>query len=233
MVESLPAFRFGALTGQKEGLECAVCLNRFEPAEVLRLLPKCKHGFHVECVDVWLEAHSTCPLCRVRVHPEDVLLLCDPKPERVDLDPQPEPEQPAAVRLPRRISGRHSSAGEKSSKNPTLLQVVVQSDHGGNVTTERRKDSLLLTENTAEREEFERRYSHRIIVSGKQQQQQQRWSDLRPSDLLFVRSDLLLQQQPNCRSASSLRSVSEITAVSRSLGVGTRTALRHGNGAST
>ncbi|ONK69607.1 uncharacterized protein A4U43_C05F24750 [Asparagus officinalis] len=87
IVNSLPVFRFGSLTGHKEGLECAVCLNRFEPAEVLRLLPKCKHGFHVECIDTWLEAHATCPLCRVRVQPEDVLLVFDPKP-----DPDPAAE---------------------------------------------------------------------------------------------------------------------------------------------
>ena len=31
VVESLPVFRFGALRGQKAGLECAVCLGRFEP----------------------------------------------------------------------------------------------------------------------------------------------------------------------------------------------------------
>lgn len=77
VIESLPIFRFGSLSGQKEGLECAVCLNRFEPTEVLRLLPKCKHAFHVECVDTWLDAHSTCPLCRYRVDPEDVLLVED------------------------------------------------------------------------------------------------------------------------------------------------------------
>ena len=33
IIESLPVFRFGALRGEKDGLECAVCLNRFEPAE--------------------------------------------------------------------------------------------------------------------------------------------------------------------------------------------------------
>jgi hypothetical protein len=70
-VESLPVFRFGTLRGEKEGLECVVCLGRFDPSEALRLPPKCRHGFHVECVDTWLDAHSTCP------H-EDVLLLSEP-----------------------------------------------------------------------------------------------------------------------------------------------------------
>ncbi|KNA04688.1 hypothetical protein SOVF_197360 [Spinacia oleracea] len=32
--------------------------------EKARLLPKCNHGFHVECIDMWFQSHSTCPLCR-------------------------------------------------------------------------------------------------------------------------------------------------------------------------
>ncbi|KAG5080935.1 hypothetical protein JHK86_005000 [Glycine max] len=47
VLESLPVFRFGSLRGQKNGLDCAVCVARFEDPEVLRLLPKCKHAFHV------------------------------------------------------------------------------------------------------------------------------------------------------------------------------------------
>ncbi|CAJ1971674.1 unnamed protein product [Sphenostylis stenocarpa] len=70
LLESLPVFQFGSLKGQ-HSLDCAVCLAVFEDSEVLRLLPKCRHAFHVECVDVWLHAHSTCPLCRYKVEPDE------------------------------------------------------------------------------------------------------------------------------------------------------------------
>ncbi|CAI9267888.1 unnamed protein product [Lactuca saligna] len=63
-IESLPFFRFSSLKGSKEGLECVVCLSKFEDSEVLRLLPKCRHAFHMNCIDQWLESHSSCPLCR-------------------------------------------------------------------------------------------------------------------------------------------------------------------------
>ncbi|GAY60312.1 hypothetical protein CUMW_201010 [Citrus unshiu] len=53
----------------KDGLECAVCLSELEDGEKARLLPKCNHGFHVECIDMWFQSHSTCPLCR---NPVDV-----------------------------------------------------------------------------------------------------------------------------------------------------------------
>ncbi|KAJ7553354.1 hypothetical protein O6H91_06G095200 [Diphasiastrum complanatum] len=47
--------------------ECAVCLNFFKDNEVLRLLPSCMHGFHLHCIELWLQSHSTCPLCRRNV----------------------------------------------------------------------------------------------------------------------------------------------------------------------
>ncbi|OIW02499.1 hypothetical protein TanjilG_05092 [Lupinus angustifolius] len=48
----------------KDGLECTVCLSEIVEGEITRLLPKCNHGFHVYCIDMWFHSHSTCPLCR-------------------------------------------------------------------------------------------------------------------------------------------------------------------------
>lgn len=48
----------------KDGLECVVCLCEVSEGEKARFLPKCNHGFHVECIDTWFQSHSTCPLCR-------------------------------------------------------------------------------------------------------------------------------------------------------------------------
>ncbi|XP_065851222.1 putative RING-H2 finger protein ATL12 [Euphorbia lathyris] len=73
VIDSLPFFRFSSLKGSKEGLECAVCLSRFEDTEVLRFLPKCKHAFHINCIDQWLQSHSSCPLCRYRIDIKDLL----------------------------------------------------------------------------------------------------------------------------------------------------------------
>ncbi|XWS64576.1 hypothetical protein CRYUN_Cryun05aG0015400 [Craigia yunnanensis] len=54
----------------KEALECAVCLNEFEDDETLRLIPKCDHVFHPECIDAWLASHTTCPVCRANLAPQ-------------------------------------------------------------------------------------------------------------------------------------------------------------------
>ena len=75
IIESLPYFKFSTLKGLKNGLECSVCLAAFEDVEVLRMLPKCKHAFHIECIDKWLEKNSSCPLCRFEVVMDDIALF--------------------------------------------------------------------------------------------------------------------------------------------------------------
>ena len=50
--------------------DCAVCITELAAGEAARLLPRCGHAFHVECVDMWLRSHSTCPLCRCAVADE-------------------------------------------------------------------------------------------------------------------------------------------------------------------
>ncbi|KAL5996235.1 hypothetical protein ACLOJK_026309 [Asimina triloba] len=68
ILRSLPVFSFSSKT-HPEPLECAVCLSEFEEGEKGRLLPKCNHSFHTDCIDMWFHSHSTCPLCRSPVQP--------------------------------------------------------------------------------------------------------------------------------------------------------------------
>ncbi|XP_023734622.1 RING-H2 finger protein ATL78 [Lactuca sativa] len=44
--------------------ECVICLGDFSTGELVKILPKCNHGFHVRCIDKWLSSHSSCPTCR-------------------------------------------------------------------------------------------------------------------------------------------------------------------------
>ncbi|OIW00123.1 hypothetical protein TanjilG_29113 [Lupinus angustifolius] len=82
VITSLPVFTFSK---NNDPIECAVCLSEFEDGETGRVLPKCKHSFHTECIDMWFVSHSTCPLCRVHVEDssdgetraEVVVTLCE------------------------------------------------------------------------------------------------------------------------------------------------------------
>ncbi|KAL5735131.1 hypothetical protein ACOSP7_032992 [Xanthoceras sorbifolium] len=48
-----------------EDAQCTVCLAEYHGEDTLRILPYCGHSFHVTCIDIWLQQHSTCPVCRV------------------------------------------------------------------------------------------------------------------------------------------------------------------------
>ncbi|XP_022751630.1 RING-H2 finger protein ATL13-like [Durio zibethinus] len=69
-IDTLPVFHYKAIIGVKNPFDCAICLCEFEPEDKLRLLPKCSHAFHMECIDTWLLSHSTCPLCRASLLPD-------------------------------------------------------------------------------------------------------------------------------------------------------------------
>ncbi|XVF06145.1 hypothetical protein REPUB_Repub06bG0022300 [Reevesia pubescens] len=73
VIETFPTMVYSEVKVHKIGkgaLECAVCLNEFEDDETLRLIPKCDHVFHPECIDAWLASHTTCPVCRANLVPQ-------------------------------------------------------------------------------------------------------------------------------------------------------------------
>lgn len=52
---------------------CSICIDDFEDGERIRVLPKCRHGFHTECLMPWLtERQGCCPLCKRSVLGPDI-----------------------------------------------------------------------------------------------------------------------------------------------------------------
>lgn len=48
-----------------ENENCAICLEEYEHGEAIRVLPRCKHMFHKDCIEQWLRLRSmNCPVCR-------------------------------------------------------------------------------------------------------------------------------------------------------------------------
>lgn len=44
--------------------KCTICLMDFENEEELKILNKCNHLFHTECLDGWLNNEKVCPICK-------------------------------------------------------------------------------------------------------------------------------------------------------------------------
>ncbi|KAM7279352.1 hypothetical protein ACFE04_006486 [Oxalis oulophora] len=69
VIKSIKVIKFKRTGDDDDGFEdCSVCLSEFEQGEDLRLLPKCRHVFHVHCIDLWFKGNSTCPVCRANVN---------------------------------------------------------------------------------------------------------------------------------------------------------------------
>ncbi|KAL6978370.1 RING-type E3 ubiquitin transferase [Sarracenia purpurea var. burkii] len=69
VLKSLPTFFYDAAAHGAPPPECAVCLSEFRDNDLIRLLPKCNHLFHIVCIDMWFYSHTSCPLCRIPVKP--------------------------------------------------------------------------------------------------------------------------------------------------------------------
>ena len=51
-----------------ENLFCSICQENVNEGERVRTIRDCQHGFHVSCVDKWLNKEGICPLCRRTVY---------------------------------------------------------------------------------------------------------------------------------------------------------------------
>eukprot|EP01018_Ginkgo_biloba_P028852 Gb_14775 [translate_table: standard] len=73
-MKALPTIVYGSQLPMVDHTDCPICLAEFVNGEHVRVLPKCNHCFHVECIDKWLLSHSSCPTCR-----HCLLNVCDKK----------------------------------------------------------------------------------------------------------------------------------------------------------
>ncbi|XP_010416391.1 PREDICTED: putative RING-H2 finger protein ATL12 [Camelina sativa] len=225
-IESLPFFRFSALKGLKQGLECSVCLSKFEDVEILRLLPKCKHAFHIGCIDEWLEQHATCPLCRNRVNIEDDLSIlgCTSSHSLRMVNQSQTREEDSGLEI---YIEREEGISYGSSRFSSFRMILKKSfflERQGNEDIEEKKAM--------------HKFNHRIVVSDIVFKN--RWSNVTSSDLTYLISEMLNSlssdrfssidrvQRGNLREKedmemkrmlknkdSSRRTVSEITTVRR------------------
>lgn len=105
ILKTIPILTFSADKGdlhfRMDQRECAVCLGEVEDGDAVRLIPGCRHAFHVPCIDQWFLAHSSCPVCRspVVAPPSQLPLAKHPAPGGSNAVDSVSTERPSSVGL--------------------------------------------------------------------------------------------------------------------------------------
>ncbi|KAK7274290.1 hypothetical protein RIF29_15373 [Crotalaria pallida] len=72
VINSYPRFQYNsndvaaasAAGGVGHDATCSICLCEYKDSEMLRMMPECRHYFHLGCLDAWLKLNGSCPVCR-------------------------------------------------------------------------------------------------------------------------------------------------------------------------
>ena len=73
---------------------CSICHESIEEGTILRKLNECSHYFHQKCIDIWLEDHNRCPICRRNIIPQLETLNNG---ENEEVEGSEDPENPEEV----------------------------------------------------------------------------------------------------------------------------------------
>ncbi|MED6106502.1 hypothetical protein PIB30_005130 [Stylosanthes scabra] len=130
VIASLPVFTFSRKT-HPDAVDCPVCLSEFEEGETGRILPTCKHSFHTECIDMWFQSHSTCPVCRAPVEPpkepEVVITVCESEPGSSSQGEDgliPKDSSSSVVNVSVEVPERNEDSGCESSSSSSFRSPV-------------------------------------------------------------------------------------------------------------
>ncbi|XP_062186039.1 RING-H2 finger protein ATL67-like [Phragmites australis] len=64
-IASYPKVPFSSrAAGADADAMCSICLSEYRDGEMLRVMPECRHRFHVACLHAWLRRSASCPVCR-------------------------------------------------------------------------------------------------------------------------------------------------------------------------
>ncbi|KAG0519576.1 hypothetical protein BDA96_09G275200 [Sorghum bicolor] len=193
VIESLPFFRFATLRGARQGMECSVCLARFDDADLLRLLPRCHHAFHLDCVDRWLQSSASCPLCRTSVDADDATLgLKYPSSARIVFGGD-------ALSSGRFDDAAAAAAAGTAGSGRDLLDIFVERVPGPDTKPQQQQQQQVGDVDDEEEaisssvalppgQELDR-HKHRIIVSDVVFKS--RWSELNSADLIALDMEML------------------------------------------
>ncbi|PKA49115.1 RING-H2 finger protein ATL52 [Apostasia shenzhenica] len=110
-IASISSWVYKSSDGLVDARDCSVCLGEFRDGELVRLLPKCSHAFHLHCIDRWLRSHVNCPLCRAPIV----------SPAAATASPAPSPASPStAVAADSAVPETRSSSPSENTNSGSL-----------------------------------------------------------------------------------------------------------------
>ncbi|KAL2635800.1 hypothetical protein R1flu_007279 [Riccia fluitans] len=108
-------------------VECSICLNDFVENEKVRLLPRCNHVFHIDCIDTWLLSHVSCPVCRDGVtddpKPQSSAIIAVEEQSSSSVNSHPSPNN-IRTELSQEAASTSNSRGDGTSSHVVLSSLV-------------------------------------------------------------------------------------------------------------
>ncbi|ERM94915.1 hypothetical protein AMTRI_Chr07g80280 [Amborella trichopoda] len=147
VIQSIPLYlykRGDGFLSLDESHDCAVCLTEFRDGERLRILPKCIHAFHIDCIDTWLQTHSNCPLCRC--------IISNPS---VSVTIRNETQNPEPINFQNNENGSTETVTDQTQNH--------QSFRDGNEASNSGESSILQAHHTPSPRKLESRLGMRIL----------------------------------------------------------------------
>ena len=53
-----------SIASSEQSFLCVVCLEMIKCKDKLGEIVRCKHTFHLKCIDKWVRVSAICPMCR-------------------------------------------------------------------------------------------------------------------------------------------------------------------------
>lgn len=67
VINSLQSATYKEWASEDSEMRCPICLDDYEPSDIVTKLLECPHWLHKQCLEQWLRTANTCPVCRKKV----------------------------------------------------------------------------------------------------------------------------------------------------------------------
>ncbi|KQK00756.1 putative RING-H2 finger protein ATL69 [Brachypodium distachyon] len=130
VVAAIPTMKYSSEAfHSKDDAQCSICLGEYNEREVLRIMPTCRHNFHLSCIDMWLQKQTTCPICRISLDLPGGKTIASPARSPPQLFGHPES---SVIRSPHWILPIHrdrTGGRENRQTSQDSLEVVIEIQH--------------------------------------------------------------------------------------------------------